>query len=156
MTENTRSVYIHYYKRFAVFNRCLELQATDTISWDGAVYPCRKTRVQLKLLQRLGSLQIVYRIRAIRHHGYYLFHHAILCGFYSRAATNRERHLLYSVVWVKVFCKCKGFEKSQFYEINEEFRRADLVLKQNFQLSLDKSSLSYKAIPTWHLQTSVY
>jgi len=50
----------------------------------------------------------------IRCRGYYLFHHTILCGFYSRAATKRERPLLNSVVWVKFFCKCKGFEKSQF------------------------------------------
>ena len=78
-----------------------------------------------------------------------------LCSFYSRSATNQERRLLNSVVWVKVFCKCKGFEKSQFYKINEELRCGDLVLKQNFQLSLDQSSLSYKAVPTWHLQ-SVY
>jgi len=89
-----------------------------------------------------------YHIRTIRHRGYYLFHHAILCGFYSRVATNRERNLLNSVVWVKVFCKCKGFEKSQFYKINEELRCGDLVLKQNFQLSLDQSSLSYEAVPT--------
>jgi len=96
-----------------------------------------------------------YRICAIRCRGYYLFHHTILCSFYSRVATNRERHLLNSVVWVKVFCKYKGFEKSQFYKINGEFRCGDLVLKQNFQISLDQSSLSYKAVPTWHLQ-SVY
>jgi len=96
-----------------------------------------------------------YCICVIRCRGYYLFHHAILCGFYSRAATNREQRLLNSVVWVKVFCKSKGFEKSQFYKFNKEFRRGDLVLKQNFQLSLDQSSLSYKAVSTWHLQ-SVY
>ena len=97
----------------------------------------------------------MYCIRAIRRCGYYLFHQAILCGFYSSAATNREQHLLNSVVWVKVFCKCKGFERSQFYEINEELRCGDLVLKQNFQLSLDQLSLSYKAVGTWNLQ-SVY
>ena len=76
-----------------------------------------------------------YLIRTIRHRGYYLL------------------HLLNSVVQVKVFCKCKGFEKSQFYKINKElnFRCGDLVLKQNFQLSLDQSSLSYKAVPM-HLQ----
>jgi len=45
------------------------------------------------------------------------------------------------VVWVKVFCKCKGLEKSQFYKINEEFRRSDLA---NFQLSLDQLSLPIK------------
>jgi len=55
----------------------------------------------------------------------------------------------------KSLCKFKGFEQSQFYKINEELRRGDLVLKQNFQLSLDQSLLSYKAEPTWHLQ-SVY
>ena len=27
-----------------------------------------------------------YRIRSIRRHGYYLFHHPILCGIYSRVA----------------------------------------------------------------------
>jgi len=32
-----------------------------------------------------------YRIRAIRCRSYYLFSHTILCGFYSRAATNRVR-----------------------------------------------------------------
>ena len=73
----------------------------------------------------------IYRICTIERCGYYLFHRAILCGFYSRVATNRERRLLNSVVpvWVKVFCKCKGFDKSQFYKINEELRRGDLVLK---------------------------
>ena len=48
-----------------------------------------------------------YRIRSIRRRGYYLFHHAILCGFYSRAATIRERRLLNSVVIVqKSFRAC--------------------------------------------------
>jgi len=37
---------------------------------------------------------------------------------------------------------CKGFERSQFYN-NEGYRRGDLILKQNFQLSLDQLSLSY-------------
>ena len=73
--------------------------------------------------------------------------------FTSCAASIRQQRLLNSVVQVKVFCKCKGFEKSQFYKINKElnFRCGDLVLKQNFQLSLDQSSLSYKAVPM-HLQ----
>ena len=35
-----------------------------------------------------------YRICSIRRHGYYLFHRAILRGYYSRAATIRERRLL--------------------------------------------------------------
>ena len=36
-----------------------------------------------------------YRIRSIRRRSYYLFHRAILCSFYSRAATIREWRLLY-------------------------------------------------------------
>ena len=30
----------------------------------------------------------------------------------------------------KIFCKCKGFEKSQFYKINKELRCCDLVLSK--------------------------
>ena len=42
-----------------------------------------------------------------------LFHHAILCGFYSRAATNQERCLLNSVLSVKSFVNVRAcFEKS--------------------------------------------
>ena len=79
-----------------------------------------------------------YRIRSIRRRGYYLFHHAILCGFYLRAAFIKLSGI------GKIFCKCKGFEK-RFYKINKELRCGDLVLKQNFQL-LDQPSLSYKAV----------
>jgi len=91
-------------------------------------------------------------IRSIRCCGYYSFHHAILCGFYPRVATFREWRLLNSVILVKIFCKCKGFEKSRFYKIKTELRCSDLVLKQNFQL-LDQPLLSYKAVPIWHLQS---
>ena len=57
-----------------------------------------------------------YRICSIRRRGYYLFHREILCSFYSRVATNQERHLLNSM-----FSRnCKGLRKSQFYKINEE------------------------------------
>ena len=38
--------------------------------------------------------KIPCRIRSIRCRGYDLFHRPILCGIYSRAATNRERRLL--------------------------------------------------------------
>ena len=38
----------------------------------------------------------VYRISAIRRRGCYLFQHANLCGYYSRAATNGGRRLLNS------------------------------------------------------------
>jgi len=39
---------------------------------------------------------LLYRICSIGHHGCYLVHYAILCSFYSRAATIRERRLLSS------------------------------------------------------------
>ena len=88
-----------------------------------------------------------YRICSIRRRGYYLFHHVILCGFYSRAATNRERRLLNSVSSVKVFrTECKCFEKSQFYKLNKKYRCGDLVLKQTFQL-LDQPPLCCTAPP---------
>ena len=64
-------------------------------------------------------------------------------GYYSRAAFIKLSGI------GKIFCECKGFEKSQFYKINKELRCDDLVLKQNFQL-LDQPSLSYKALPTQH------
>ena len=35
------------------------------------------------------------------------------------AASNREQRLLNLVLLAKTFCNCKGFEKSQFYKINE-------------------------------------
>ena len=50
-----------------------------------------------------------------------------------------------------IFHNCKGFEKSQFYKINEELKCSDLVLKQTFQL--DRPSLCYKAVSTRHLQS---
>ena len=39
------------------------------------------------------------------------FYHAILCGFYSRAATNRERHLLNSALSVKSFIIVRALRK---------------------------------------------
>ena len=83
-----------------------------------------------------------YRICSIRRLGYYLFHRAILCGFYSRAA-----FIKLSVVG-KIFRNCKGFEKSK---INEELRCGGLVLKHTFQL--DQPPLCYKAVLTRHLQS---
>ena len=82
--------------------------------------------------------RVVYRICSIRHRGYYLFHHAVMCGFYSRAAIDREQHLLDSVLSVK----------------KKELRCVDLVLKQTFQL-LDQPPLcyKYKAVPTRHIQS---
>ena len=46
-----------------------------------------------------GTVHIndLYRIRSIRHRGYYLFHRPSLCGVYSRAVTIREQCLLIPV-----------------------------------------------------------
>ena len=49
-------------------------------------------------------------------------------GYYSRVAFIKLSGIS------KIFCKCKGFEKSQFYKINKELRCGDLVLKQNFRI----------------------
>ena len=38
-----------------------------------------------------------YCIHSIRRRGYYLFHRPVLCGIYSRVATNQEQRLLISV-----------------------------------------------------------
>ena len=45
-----------------------------------------------------------YRISAIKRHDYYLLHHAIYCGYYSRAATNQRRRLLNSA-WSTVYAQ---------------------------------------------------
>ena len=37
-----------------------------------------------------------YCISAIKRRGYYLFHHAIYCGYYSRVATNQKQRFLNS------------------------------------------------------------
>ena len=63
-----------------------------------------------------------------------------------------ERAFIKLSVISKIFCKCKGFEKSQFYRFIKELRCGDLVLKQTFQL-LDQPPLCYKAVPTRHLQS---
>ena len=59
----------------------------------------------------------MYRIWSIRCRGYYLFHHAILCGFYSRAATNRERRLFNSVFSVKSFVIVRALRKASFIRL---------------------------------------
>ena len=58
-----------------------------------------------------------YRICSIRRRGYYLFHHANLFGFYSRAATYRERHLLNSVFLVKSFVNVRALRKASFIRL---------------------------------------
>ena len=60
------------------------------------------------------SMWKCHRICSIRCHGYYLFHHTILCSFYSRVATNRERYLLNSVLSVKSFVSVRALRKASF------------------------------------------
>ena len=54
----------------------------------------------------------VNRICSIRRRGYCLFDHAILCGFYLRAATNQEQRLLNSLLSVKSFVNVRGLRKA--------------------------------------------
>ena len=78
-----------------------------------------------------------YCICSIRRCGYYLFHHTILCGFYSRAATIREQRLLNSVSQsVKSFVNVKAMdtefkESDPFTDVEEdkdELEETKLVL----------------------------
>ena len=73
-----------------------------------------------------------YRICSIRRRSYYLFHRAILCGFYSRAATNRERRLLNSVFLVKFFVIVRALRKASFI--------------RRIAMQLDQPPLCYKAV----------
>ena len=81
----------------------------------------------------------VYRICSIRRRGYYLFHRANLCGFYLRAATNREQRLLNSVFSVKFFVIARALRKTSFI--------------QRIAMQLDQPPLCYKAVPTRHFQS---
>ena len=56
----------------------------------------------------------IYRICSIRRRGYYLFRRAILCSFYSRAATNQKRRILNSVLLVKYFVIVRALRKASF------------------------------------------
>ena len=60
-----------------------------------------------------------------------LFHHAILCGFYLRAATNREQHLLNSVLSIKS-TDSELEESDPFTDVEEnedELEENELVLE---------------------------
>ena len=70
---------------------------------------------------------------------YYLFHRANLCGFYSRAATNREQRLLNSVFSVKFFVIARALRKASFI--------------RRIAMQLDQPPLCYKAVPTRHFQS---
>ena len=103
------------HKRLSLFNWLVwsSLRLTTTIIWKGK-----------------------YRISAIRRHGYYLFHHANLCGYYSRAV-----FIKLSMNRVKIFCKNEGFQLSL------ESQCCNSVLKQNFKF-LDQPLLYCKAVTT--------
>ena len=62
-----------------------------------------------------------YCICSIRHPGYCLFHHAILCSFYSRVATNREWRLLNSVLSVKSFLNVRALRKASFGRLTKNY-----------------------------------
>ena len=46
---------------------------------------------------------------------------AILCGFYSRAATNQERRLLNSVLSVKIFVNVRALRKASFIRLTKNY-----------------------------------
>ena len=81
-----------------VDNLCLLFLAT------GKQQPCSKT---------------IYHICSIRRHGYYLFHRAILCSFYSRAATNPEWRLFNSVFSIKSFVFARALRKASFIRLTK-------------------------------------
>ena len=58
----------------------------------------------------------MYRICSIRRCSYYLLYHAILCGFYLRAATNQEWCLLNSGFSVKSFVIVRALRKASFID----------------------------------------
>ena len=73
-----------------------------------------------------------YRIRSIRRRGYYLFHHAILCGFYSRAATIRERRLLFIRRETATLGTAQQEESDPFADIDDdkdEMEENEIVLE---------------------------
>ena len=62
-----------------------------------------------------------------------------LCGFYSRAVTNRERRLLNSVFSVKFFVIVRALRKASFI--------------RRIAIKVDQPPLCYKAVPTRHFQS---
>ena len=86
-----------------------------------------------------------YCICSIRHPGYCLFHHTILCSFYSRVATNREWRLLNSVLSVKSFLNVRALRKASFARLTKNYDAVTWFWS--------KPSSCYKAVPTRHLQS---
>ena len=61
-----------------------------------------------------------YRIRLLIRRGYYLFQHAILRGYYSRAATVRERDLLIMQREATTIFTSEVEEAGSFVDIDDE------------------------------------
>ena len=80
--------------------RCSTLRLLDSvIAGHSAHFFCMRLKFTISTRPTLYLYfrkQEVYRISAIKRRGYYLFHHAIYCGYYSRAATDRRWRLLNS------------------------------------------------------------
>ena len=101
------------------------IQWLTDVTGQGIIY--QLTSYQLLWCQLLS---LVLDIQSIRHRSYYFYsHHTILCGFYSRAATIHEWHLLNSVVLVKSFLNVRALRWHQFYKVNKELRCSDWVCR---------------------------
>ena len=61
-------------------------------------------------------------------------HRTILCGFYSRAATNQERRLFNSVFSVKSFVIVRALRKASFIRLTN-LRCGDLICKPSSLIS---------------------
>ena len=94
--------------------------------FQGQTQPPTKDQTIGLLTNVIEASVTLYRICSIRRCGYYLFHRAILCGFYSRAAFIKLS------VLSKLFCNCKGLRKASF------IRRV--------AMQLDQPPLCYKAV----------
>ena len=106
---------------------CL-INTSDTLwIWVPRVFPCTRTSSIKHKLHK-------YRICSIRCHGYYLFDRAILCGFYSRAATNRERRLFSSVFSVKSFVIVRALRKASFIRLTKNCDAVTWFWSKHFSL----------------------
>ena len=72
-----------------------------------------------------------YRIYSIRHRGYYLFHHVILCSFFSRVATNREWRLLNSGLSVKSFGDIRALRKASFIRLTKNYDAVTFLISRH-------------------------
>ena len=92
----------------------------------------------------------MYRICSIRHRGHYLFHHTILCSFYSRAATILEWHLLNSEVLVELFVKIRALGKASFIRLTKNLDALTWSITSASWPAVALQSSTYTAPPIWH------